>query len=111
MYALAYKQAFFILWPVFGTANQLLAGLTLIAVSIWFMRQGKKVGLITLIPASFTMITTIFSLFYLLLKKDGYLVTGNYVLALADLCLIALAIGVVFVAMRMKLDRVPQKEY
>lgn len=100
MYALAYKQAFFILWPVFGTANQLLAGLTLIAVSIWFVRRGKKASLITLLPASFMMTTTIFSLFYLLLKKDGYLATENYVLALADLCLIFLAIGVVFVALR-----------
>lgn len=110
MYALAYKQAFFILWPVFGTANQLLAGLTLTAVSIWFVRQGKELRLITVLPALFMMATTIFSLFYLLLKKGGYLATGNYVLAFADLCLVALATGMVFVALRTFRDYTRERE-
>ncbi len=100
MYALAYKQAFFMLWPVFGTANQLLAGLTLTAVSIWFVRQGKAASPVTVLPALFMMGTTIFSLFYLLVKKDGYLAAGNYVLTGATLTLIALAIGVVLVALK-----------
>lgn len=110
MYALAYKQAFFILWPVFGTANQLLAGLTLTVVSVWFVRRGRGISPITVLPALFMMATTIFSLFYLLVKKGGYLATGNYLLILAVLCLIALAAGVVFVAFQNLRDRVREPE-
>ena len=29
-------------WTLFGTANQLLAGLTLIAVSVWLYREGRR---------------------------------------------------------------------
>lgn len=100
MFALAYKQAFFILWPIFGTANQLLAGLTLTVVSIWFVRQGNKLSPITVLPALFMMATTIASLFYLLVKKGGYLATGNYVLVFAALCLLVLAIAMVLVALK-----------
>jgi carbon starvation protein len=32
-----------ILWPLFGTTNQLVAGVTLLVVSIWLKRQGRPV--------------------------------------------------------------------
>ena len=32
-----------ILWPLFGTTNQLVAGMTLLVVSVWLQRQGKPV--------------------------------------------------------------------
>jgi carbon starvation protein len=38
-----------ILWPLFGTTNQLVAGITLLVVSIWLRRQGKPV-VYTLVP-------------------------------------------------------------
>jgi carbon starvation protein len=37
------------LWPLFGTTNQLVAGITLLIVSIWLKRQGRPY-LVTLIP-------------------------------------------------------------
>ncbi len=37
------------LWPLFGTTNQLVAGVTLLVVSIWLKRQGRPY-LYTLIP-------------------------------------------------------------
>ena len=37
------------LWPLFGTTNQLVAGITLLIVSIWLKRQGRPY-LMTLIP-------------------------------------------------------------
>ena len=37
------------LWPLFGTTNQLVAGVTLLIVSIWLKRQGRPY-LYTLIP-------------------------------------------------------------
>ncbi len=38
-----------ILWPLFGTTNQLVAGVTLLVVSIWLKRQGKPV-IYTVLP-------------------------------------------------------------
>ena len=37
------------LWPLFGTTNQLVAGVTLLVVSIWLKRQGRPV-VYTLVP-------------------------------------------------------------
>jgi len=37
------------LWPLFGTTNQLVAGVTLLVVSIWLKRQGRPY-LYTLVP-------------------------------------------------------------
>ncbi|NIS00412.1 MAG: hypothetical protein GWN99_04955, partial [Gemmatimonadetes bacterium] len=38
-----------ILWQLFGTTNQLLAGLALLAVTVYLFRRGKPLGY-TLIP-------------------------------------------------------------
>jgi carbon starvation protein len=37
------------LWPLFGTTNQLVAGVTLLVVSIWLKRQGRS-AVYTLVP-------------------------------------------------------------
>jgi carbon starvation protein len=37
------------LWPLFGTTNQLVAGVTLLLVSIWLQRHGRPV-VYTLVP-------------------------------------------------------------
>jgi carbon starvation protein len=65
MWILAYSNAFSSLWPIFGTANQLLAALALLAVSAWLLLR-KKRNLFTLIPAVFMMLTTLASLLILL---------------------------------------------
>ncbi len=39
-----------VLWPLFGAGNQLLAGLTLLVLSVWLKRDGKP-WLVTFIPA------------------------------------------------------------
>ena len=41
-----------ILWPLFGTTNQLVAGVTLLVVSVWLRRQGRPV-VYTLVPMIF----------------------------------------------------------
>ncbi|MEE9609301.1 MAG: carbon starvation protein A [Myxococcota bacterium] len=38
-----------ILWPLFGTTNQLVAGVTLLVVSVWLRQQGRPV-VYTLVP-------------------------------------------------------------
>ncbi len=42
------------LWPVFGASNQLLAGLTLLTVSVWMLRRGKSCWIAAL-PAFFML--------------------------------------------------------
>jgi carbon starvation protein len=54
-----------VFWTLFGTANQLLAALTLIGVTVWLLRTGKS-WLYTAIPAAF-MVTITFSMLGLIL--------------------------------------------
>ena len=51
----------YLLWPLFGTANQLLAGITLMLVSLWLWRQGRN-ALPTLMPMIFLLIMTIWAM-------------------------------------------------
>jgi carbon starvation protein len=91
MWGLASSNAFNLLWPIFGTANQLLAAMSLLAVSSWLMLR-KKRAWFTLIPAVFMLVTTLASLVILFAQ---YLRQKNYVLAAADVVLFGLAVGVV----------------
>jgi carbon starvation protein len=96
MWILAYSNAFSSLWPIFGTANQLLAALALLAVSGWLMLRKKK-NLFTLIPAVFMIVTTLASLLILL---ANYYRSKNYILMAADLLLLSLSGGVVWLVLR-----------
>ena len=42
-------QGGLILWPLFGTTNQLVAGVTLLVVSVWLRKQGRPIAF-TLLP-------------------------------------------------------------
>ena len=95
MFLLAYNNAFLVIWPIFGSANQLLASLALIAVSVWLVKRGKNIWF-TVIPAIFMMVTTLYSLVVLLLEK--YLPKQNIMLSVADVLLIILSIGVIAMA-------------
>ncbi|MCK4299215.1 MAG: carbon starvation protein A [Planctomycetes bacterium] len=48
-------QGGMILWPIFGTTNQLLAGLALMVLTVYLLRRGSNY-LITLIPMLFMMV-------------------------------------------------------
>ncbi len=97
MLILAYKQRADSLWPIFGTGNQLLASLTLCTLSIWFYRQGRPVVYV-LVPAVLVGLTTFASLIYLLGWK--YWPSRNYLLITVDIVFLALALGVVVLAVR-----------
>ena len=101
MWVLAYSNAFSTLWPIFGTANQLLAALGLFAISSWLLMKGKNYYF-TLLPALFMVITTIASLAILM---KTYIRTANYILMAADLLLFALTIGVMVLIARIFLGK------
>lgn len=52
----------YLLWPLFGTTNQLLAGISLLLVSIWLKRRGINYA-VTLIPMIFLMFMTLYAMF------------------------------------------------
>ncbi|EQB62747.1 MAG: Carbon starvation protein CstA [candidate division Zixibacteria bacterium RBG-1] len=97
MWLLAYSNTFAALWPIFGTGNQLLATLSLMAVSVWLYYKGKKTWY-TVLPAIFMLATTVFSLILLLVKT--YLPKGNWALVFTDLLLLALALAVAVLAVK-----------
>jgi carbon starvation protein len=51
----------YLLWPLFGTSNQLLAGISLLLVSIWLNRKGRSI-VYTLIPMIFLMAMTLWAM-------------------------------------------------
>jgi carbon starvation protein len=94
--SLTFTNAYLRIWPIFGAANQLLAALTLIAVTAWLAQKAKKYWF-TAIPAAFMVITTITSLVILL---GRYFTAGSWSLFSTDIVLLALALGVVVLTFR-----------
>lgn len=97
MFVLAYYNAFGALWNLFGSANQLLAALTLITVAMWLMSK-KKRYLFVLIPGVFMFVTTLAALVYILVNK--YIPNNNIMLSAGDILLIGLAIGVIILVIK-----------
>jgi carbon starvation protein len=58
---LAREKAYLVAWPIFGTSNQLLASLTLLAVSVWLIKTERN-ALFTLVPMAFMLVMTLWSL-------------------------------------------------
>lgn len=52
----------YLLWPLFGTSNQLLAGISLLLISIWLRKLGRNY-MITIIPMVFLMFMTLWAMF------------------------------------------------
>ena len=95
-------------WTLFGASNQLLAALTLLAITVWLHQRRQRIAF-TLLPMLFVLVTTL----YALVK----LTVANFVSATADpvamvngitsAALIALALYLVFRAIvRVRADRV-----
>jgi carbon starvation protein len=50
-----------VIWPLFGTTNQLLAALSLIVISVYLRRLGRNI-LPTMVPMAFLIIVTIWAM-------------------------------------------------
>jgi carbon starvation protein len=96
MFVLAFSNAFSVLWPIFGTANQLLAALALITAASWLIVKGKKY-FFALLPAFFMIVTTITALVILLFE---YINNGSHILIVVDILLLMLSLGVVLLAVK-----------
>ncbi|AFT70305.1 CstA family carbon starvation transporter CsgG [Alloalcanivorax dieselolei B5] len=75
-----------LIWPLFGTTNQLLAGLTLLVVTVMLVRLGRPT-LYTLVPLVFLLVMTLAALLIQLRgfyeKQDWFLFTLDLVVLVA----------------------------
>lgn len=96
-YALSRTNTIDKVWPIFGTANQLLAAMVLMVVAAWLKEHGKKTWF-AIVPALFMLATTTASLLFLLVTK--YMKTHNTALIVADVLLLALSGGFFIMLLR-----------
>ncbi|GAA0099707.1 carbon starvation protein A [Paraclostridium bifermentans] len=75
------------IWPIFGSANQLLAAIALMAIAIWLANSNKSFKEF-IIPIIFMFIVTIVSLCFNIKANIG----GNYALVIIAVLLLVLAI-------------------
>ncbi|HVR37833.1 MAG TPA: carbon starvation CstA family protein [Thermoanaerobaculia bacterium] len=80
-------------WTLFGASNQLLAALTLLAISVW-LHQRRQHVMFTLIPMAFVLITTLYALVRLTIANFVAAKTGGVELVngITSAALIALAL-------------------
>jgi carbon starvation protein len=80
-------------WRIFGASNQLLAALTLLALSVWLRRRGRNPIYIVL-PMIFVMVMTVWALVLGMLNPSNPVVlrTLSGVLVALALCVIALSL-------------------
>ena len=81
-----------IIWPLFGTTNQLMAALTLMIVTVILLRKGKTVWY-TLAPLTFLLVMAVFAL---ILQLKTFYTDGNWLLIVMDIIILIATIMVTF---------------
>jgi carbon starvation protein len=91
-----------VFWTIFGTSNQLLAAITLMALSIWLSRLGKSWWM-SAVPMAFLMVMTVWSLVLMVMPAAKTLFAGAPVFDLPGIIaflLLALVAVLVFEAVK-----------
>ena len=89
------KQTAWVLWPIFGASNQMLAALTLMVLTLYFW-QRKKPILPLFIPMLFIMLITFIAL---ISKAQSFYYQGNTLLFSINLTMIGLILWMIFEGM------------
>ena len=79
-----------VIWPLFGTTNQLLAGLTLLVLSVFLLKKGRPT-IYTLAPMVFILGMTVLALLW---QLRAFWELGSYFLVTLDVVIIATTIWV-----------------
>ncbi len=95
------KPAGLALWTLFGTTNQLLAGLTLLVASLYLHQRGRN-PLYTGLPMVFMLISTFTALAENLVD---FFKKGQYLLLVVGMVLFLVAVGIVVEGLRAFLQR------
>lgn len=83
------------IWPIFGSANQLLAAIALLAIALW-LAKSKKSFKELVIPIVFMFVVTMFSLILNIKSNIGV----NYALVIIAAVLLVLAAILIFEAIK-----------
>src|SRR5690606_3888347 len=92
-----------VIWPLFGTNNQLLAALTLAVISVILIRKGRN-PLFTMVPLVFLLLMSVYAL---IVQLGTFLEQRNWLLLGMDVVILVAALWVsfeAFLAMRQGRD-------
>jgi carbon starvation protein len=76
------------IWPLFGSTNQILAGLTLLVISVMLIKMGRPARY-TLIPMIFVLITSAWAA---VLKLMEFYAAGNWLLVTIDVIVLVTSV-------------------
>jgi carbon starvation protein len=82
------------LWRLFGTTNQLTAGLALSIVAVWVFTRGRN-PLAQIVPLTFLLIMTTWALF---IQLGEFFQEGNWLLTILDAVIFVLALWLIIEA-------------
>lgn len=82
--------AWAVIWPIFGSANQLIAALAILSVAVWIIRGLKKKATFLIVPFWFMLVTSMTAL-VIDIKTTMSSSIPNYVLAAISAILLVLA--------------------
>ena len=99
MLVLALTNGYNAVWPVFGSANQLLAALALLVGTTWLIHHRRPVWY-TFLPAIFMLITSITMLIRLLIVDYGPKWPGSAPLLISDVVVLAMTAGILSFVLR-----------
>jgi carbon starvation protein len=96
-----------VLWPLFGASNQLLAGLSLLVVTIYLYKKGKPV-IFTGIPMVFMVFMTAWAM---VLNITNFIKTGNWLLVVINGIIILFVVWMIIevIAMVRKFKAAPDR--
>ena len=82
------------IWPLFGSTNQILAGMTLLVISVMLIKLGR--------PAKYTMMPMVFVLFTscwaAIIKLMEFWAAGNWLLVTIDIVVLVTSLLVILEA-------------
>lgn len=83
--ALIFSGQWKLIWPMFGSANQLLASISLLAATVWYFHKYKKKPLFITVPMFGMFAVTFFALINLIvsnMQKSHYMLSGMSIVLL-----------------------------
>ncbi|MBG6190406.1 carbon starvation protein [Arthrobacter sp. CAN_A212] len=81
-----------LIWPLFGTTNQLLAGLTLSMIAVILLRKGRPVTPV-LVPLLFLLVMSVYAL---IVQMGQFYAAENWLLLVLDVIILIAAVWVIF---------------
>jgi carbon starvation protein len=106
------RPAYLDFWTLFGTSNQLLASLTLLAITVWLHREKRRIWY-TAIPMVFVMTVTVWALIvqirvaFASVRDGGLALNTQTMNGVVGVALVALAVALLIESARALFGRAP----